>query len=210
MRSGEAGKAHPLRGWYASRMGRRVLIIDAHPADGTLVGALADAYAAGATAGGHETRRRALREMSFDPVLHEGYRERQELEPDLVAAQQDLAWCEHLVIAYPTWWGMPPALLKGFFDRALLPGFAFKYREGSRWWDRLLKGRSARLLVTMDAPALYDGLFYGGRRVVKRAVLRYCGFRPVRHKAFGPVRSSSPRKRERWLVEATALGRVAG
>lgn len=187
-------------------MSKRVLILDAHPATDTLVSALADAYASGAASAAHEVRRCALRDMAFDPILHEGYRVRQALEPDLLAAQQDLSWCEHLVIAYPTWWGMPPALLKGFFDRALLPGFAFRHREGSARWDRLLAGRSARLLVTMDAPPLYDRVFYGGRRVVARAVLRYCGFKPVRHKAFGSVRASSAQTRARWLEQSSALG----
>ena len=60
----------------------------------------------------------------------------------------------------------------------------------------------------MDAPALYDGLYYGGRRLVKRAVLGYCGFKPVRRAAFGPVRSSSDATRRAWLARAERLGRA--
>jgi putative NADPH-quinone reductase len=190
-------------------MGKRILILDAHPATGSLVGALAKSYLEGAQEAGHAVRARALRDMSFDPILHEGYRRVQELEPDLAGAQQDILWCEHLVIAYPTWWGQPPALLKGFLDRTFLPGFAFKYRENSSFWDRLLAGRSARVLVTMDAPPLYDGLFYGGRRLMKRAVLRFCGFRPVRSSAFGSVKGSSDGARARWVEKARTLGERA-
>ena len=76
-------------------MGKRVLVIDAHPASDTLVGALAEAYAFGASEAGAEVRRRALRAMSFDPVLHEGYRKRQDLGSTWSRAQEDLLWCEH-------------------------------------------------------------------------------------------------------------------
>jgi putative NADPH-quinone reductase len=190
-------------------MGKRILILDAHPATGSLVGALATSYREGAHGAGHAVCARALRDMAFDPILHEGYRRVQELEPDLADAQQDILWCEHLVIAYPTWWGQPPALLKGFLDRTFLPGFAFKYRENSSFWDRLLAGRSARLLVTMDAPPMYDRVFYGGRRLMKRAVLRFCGFRPVRSSAFGSVKGSSDAARARWVEKARTLGERA-
>jgi putative NADPH-quinone reductase len=73
----------------------------------------------------------------------------------LINAQNDITWAEHLTLVYPIWWGGIPALLKGFFDRVFLPGFAFKYRKGSPFPDKLLKGRTAHLLVTMDTPPWY-------------------------------------------------------
>ena len=75
---------------------------------------------------------------------------------DIEQAREDILWAEHLVVQYPTWWASTPALLKGFFDRTLVPGFAYRYRDTGRGWDKLLAGRSARLLVTMDAPAIGD------------------------------------------------------
>jgi len=63
--------------------------------------------------------------MHFDPNVHADSPEHQPLEPDLVAAQRDIHWAEHVVFVYPTWWGTYPALLKGFLDRVLTPGFAF-------------------------------------------------------------------------------------
>lgn len=54
-----------------------------------------------------------------------------------------------------------PALLKGFVDRVFLPGFAFRCREGLALRDRLIEGRSARRIVTMDAPGLHDRLVNG-------------------------------------------------
>jgi putative NADPH-quinone reductase len=142
-------------------------------------------------------------------VLHEGYARIQPLEPDLVAAQAAIIWAEHLVFVYPIWWGAMPALLKGFIDRVFLPGFAFKYREGSVFWDRLLVGRSAQLLVTMDSPPWYFRwvVRMPGHNQMKRAILGFSGIKPVRIMNFGPVKSASQQQREKWLAQASLLGK---
>ncbi|MEW6728499.1 MAG: NAD(P)H-dependent oxidoreductase [Pseudomonadota bacterium] len=186
----------------------RILIILGHPDSETYCGALEQAYARGADMSGAEVRRLNLGELDFDPLLHHGYKEIQTLEPDLVYAQEAIRWAEHLVIIYPTWWGDMPAVMKGFFDRILLPGFAFKMISAWRW-RKLLKGRSARLIVTMDTPPLLHGLLYGspGIRLVKDAILGFCGVSPVRVSTFGPVRHSTEERRARWLAEVEALGR---
>ena len=107
-----------------------MLVILGHPRRDSLCGALAGAYADGARAAGHEVRFLALGDLDFDPIRREGYGEAPPLEPDLVRAQHDISWCDHMAWAYPNWWGTMPALMKGFIDRVILPGFAFRYREG--------------------------------------------------------------------------------
>ncbi len=102
-----------------------------------------------------------------------------------------------------------PALLKGFVDRVFLPGFAFKYRKDSPWWDRLLTGRSARLLVTMDTPPWYYRWVYRmpGHNQMRRTILEYCGIRPVRISQFGRVKGSPATQRAMWLEAARRAGR---
>jgi putative NADPH-quinone reductase len=188
-------------------MGKRVAVIVGHPAADSWCGALADSYAAAARAGGHEVRMVHLAQLDFDPSLHEGYRQIQALEPDLLAAQATVAWAEHLVIAYPIWWGSVPALLKGFLDRILLPGFAFKYRPGKAFPEQLLRGRSAQLLVSMDTPPWYFRWVYRMPGIVqlKKTTLEFCGIAPVKVAAFGPLISSSSAQRASWLVKAARL-----
>ena len=149
-----------------------------------------------------------LGDLAFDPVLWHGYGQVQPLEADLITAQETIRWADALVFVYPTWWGSVPALMKGFVDRTFLPGFAFKYRDNSSLWDRLLTGRSARLLVTMDSPPWYYRWVVGqpGHRMMRRAILGFSGVKPVRTTVFGPVRSASDQARERWLDRARALG----
>ena len=188
-------------------MGKRVVVIVGHPAADSWCRALADSYAAAARAGGHEVRMLQLAQLNFDPSLHEGYRQIQALEPDLLAAQGTVAWAEHVVIAYPIWWGSVPALLKGFLDRILLPGFAFKYRPGKAFPEQLLRGRSAQLLVSMDTPPWYFRWVYRMPGIVqlKKTTLEFCGIAPVKVAAFGPLIASSSAQRASWLVKAARL-----
>ena len=189
-------------------MTKRILVILGHPANKSFCAALADSYVKGAEAAGNEVRLISLGNLSFDPVLHNGYATIQELEPDLVTAQAAITWAEHIVFVYPIWWGAMPALLKGFVDRVFLPGFAFKYREGSQFWDRLLSGRSAHLLVTMDTPPWYFRWVYRmpGHNQMKRTILEFSGIKPVAVSSFGPIKGSSQQKREKWLAQVSAYG----
>ena len=142
-------------------MNKRILVILGHPAQDSLCGALAQAYVKGAEAAGHEVRSLALGSLRFDPILREGYNCIQPLEPDLLAAQEAITWAQHLVFVYPIWWGSIPALLKGFFDRVLLPGFAFRFRKDSLMADGLLtpyldipfQHASPKVLKAMKRPA---------------------------------------------------------
>jgi len=189
-------------------MGKKILIIQGNPNPGSYCSALAKAYFNGAIQGGAEARFIQLHELTFNPNLAFGYAKRSELEKDLLEAQEAIKWAEHLVFVYPTWWGTLPALLKGFLDRVLLPGFAFKYREGSVLWDKLLKGKTARLIVTMDAPVWYNRFIIGqpGHRAMKIATLQFCGIKPVRITNIGPVKSSTDSRRSEWLNLVTKLG----
>lgn len=191
-------------------MSRKILIVLGHPRSDSLCGALTQRYADGAAAAGHTVRMMRLADLRFDPILHGGYQGSQPLEPDLQAAREAITWADHLVFAYPIWWGAMPALLKGFIDRVFLPGFAFKYREGSPFWDRLLSGRSAELLVTMDSPPWYYWLVnrMPGHHQMRRTILAFSGIKPVRIHSFGSVKTSTPARREAWLAQAEQRGRL--
>jgi len=188
---------------------KNVLVVCGHTDPNSLCTALAHAYVDGAKATGAEVRLLHLGELNFDPVLRLGYTQVQALEPDLQTAQEWLLWAEHTVWVYPNWWGSMPAILKGFFDRVFLPGFAFKYRKNSSLWDRLLAGRSAHLMVTMDTPSWYYRWFLGrpGHIQMKRTILEFCGIKVKKLSEFAPVRGSQEDQRHAWLERARSLGK---
>ena len=190
---------------------QNILVILGHPTAESLCAGMARAYAEGARRAGAQVRFLDVGQLVFNP-LFQGYGAAQPLEPDLRAAQADITWAHHLVWVYPIWWGAMPALLKGFIDRVLLPGYAFKYRKGSSLWDKLLAGRSAELLVTMDSPPWYFRWVtrMPGHHQMKKAILEFCGIRPVRVHSFGPVRTASAERLAQWVEKARHLGQRQG
>lgn len=182
-------------------MSKKIVVILGTSDPASFCAALTDEYVASAEKAGHSVRCFKLGEIDFDPVLRHGYREIQPLEPGLVSIQEAITWSEHLVFVYPIWWGGMPAVLKGLFDRVFLPGFAFKYREGSQFWDKLLAGRSAHVITTMDTPPWYFRLVYRNpaHNQIRRTILEFSGIKPVKITSFGPVRYASEAKRKGWL-----------
>lgn len=186
----------------------RIVVLNGHPDRASFCFALHDAYKRGALASGAAVEDLVIRDLTFTPNLEYGYRQRTELEPDLLRAQELIRWANHLVVIHPVWWGSVPALMKGFLDRVFLPGFFFKKRPGSAYRrDKLLAGRSARIIYTLDTPRLLWWL--SGRpswNALKWVTLYYCGVSPIRGTALGIMRLSRPEQRARWLAKVEALG----
>lgn len=188
-----------------------ILALDAHPAQNAFSSALLDRFCNGAESTGAKVSRHVLRDMQFDPILHEGYRKRQEWEPDLAAFADELLACDHLALSFPMWWGGQPALLKGFIERVFLPGVTFKYHKDDPFWDRLMTGKSADVIITADTPKPFLRFVYGSPilKQMRGQVLGYCGFKPLRQHYFAPVRGRTAEQRLKWLEKAERLGSKA-
>ena len=188
-------------------MKSNILVINGHPDPESYCAALSRAYTEGASSSA-QVRLLDLSRVGFDSNLRHGYRQRTPLEPELVEAQNMIRQADHIVLVYPLWWGSMPAILKGFFDRVLLPGFAFAYRKDSSLWDKLLKGKTAHLIVTSDTPSWYNWLVNrrAGQRIMKHNILGFCGIRTSRVTEIGPVKPSTAEQRADWLDKVKRLG----
>ncbi|HEY4528334.1 MAG TPA: NAD(P)H-dependent oxidoreductase [Candidatus Paceibacterota bacterium] len=189
-------------------MSKRIFILLGHPDEDSFNCTLADEYQRGAEESGHEVRRMNISDMHFDPILHHGYRSIQELEPDLFSFQENVKWCGHFVIFYPSWWSTMPAMLKGLFDRAWLPGFAYKF-TGEFTWQKLMKGKSARVFVTSDTIPFAQWLIFGDTtNELGKGILWFAGFSPIRFKKFGYLKHfGGTGRRERIKRKVHNLGR---
>lgn len=189
-------------------MSRRILVLSGHPNGQSFAAALANAYGDAAQQAGAEIRRHDLSAMAFDPDLPTGYKTTPPLEADLQAFWDDLVWSQHFVLVHPLWWGGMPARLKGVFDRVLLPGTAFRYRKGNPMPEKLLKGRSARLVLTSDTPDWFFRLAYGAAylRQARGQVLGMVGFAPLRFSHIAPLHGSTPEFRQKALADLARLG----
>lgn len=193
-------------------MGQRTLIILGHPSSASFCAACARTWDEFGRSVGLETRLLDLGNLSFSPHLLHGYRNQQPLEPDLRTAQDLIHWAEHLVWVYPVWWGSIPALLKGFLDRVLLPGFAFAYDPGKLRPRQLLQGKTAELLVTLDTPAWYFKWVQRAPAVhqMRTATLEFCGIKTVHVELIGPIHGSTESRRKAWLDQVqTRIRRFA-
>lgn len=187
---------------------KKIAIINGHPNKESFNFGVAEAYKNGAIEAGAEIKEIIIADLNFNSNLQFGYQKRMELEPDLLNAWEIIQWADHLVWIHPVWWGGLPALMKGFIDRLFLPGFAYKYRENSLWWDKLLKGKTAHIITTIDQPGWYYRLMYGRPSVnqLKKSTLEFCGIKPVRVTYLGIIRTSNEEQRRKWLDKVKSLG----
>ncbi|HCM34418.1 MULTISPECIES: NAD(P)H-dependent oxidoreductase [Chryseobacterium] len=188
---------------------KKIAIINGHPNKESFNFGVASAYKEGAVKSGAEIKEIIIADLNFNPNLQFGYQKRMELEPDLIKAWEIIKWADHLVWVHPVWWGGLPALMKGFIDRLFLPGFAYKYRENSVWWDKLLKGKTAHIITTLDQPGWYYWLMYGKPSVnqLKKSTLEFCGVKPVKVTYLGIIRDSKEEQRAKWLERVKGLGK---
>lgn len=188
---------------------KKIAIINGHPNKDSFNFGVTEAYRLGASEAGAEVREIVIRDLNFNPNLQFGYQKRMELEPDLLKAWEIIQWADHLVWVHPVWWGGFPALMKGFIDRLFLPGMAYKYRENSVWWDKLLKGKTAHIITTLDQPGWYYRLFFGRPSVnqLRKSILEYCGVKPVKVTYVGIIRNSKDEQRTQWLRKVKELGK---
>jgi putative NADPH-quinone reductase len=194
-------------------MGKRVLLIQGHPDTGAghLCGALEEAYAAGAREGGHELRRTAIGALEFPLLRSEQEWEHGNLPAGLRQAQEDILWAEHIVFFFPLWLGDMPALVKGFLEQVARPGFAFARDGKNPFAKKGLKGRSARLVVTMGMPAVVYRVYFRahGIKLLRRNILGFVGIAPVGDTLIGMAGALKPRQAARWLDRMRAFGRGA-
>ncbi|WP_333828844.1 NAD(P)H-dependent oxidoreductase [Pararhodobacter sp.] len=184
----------------------RLLVILGHPRPGSLCSALAGAYVEGAREAGCVVEVVDLATMTFDADVTASSPAHQPLEPDLERARDLVDWAQHLVFVFPNWWGTMPARLKGFLDRVLYPGFAFR-EEGGHYYG-MLAPRTAELLITMDVPPAVYRWIQGapGAKSLSRATLGLCGITTVAVNTFAAPSHSDQPTREGWIREAHALG----
>lgn len=190
-----------------------VLIIQGHPdpAGGHFGHALAERYAEAARAAEHEVSQIDVAQLDFPWLKNSADFESGEPPPAIREAQQAIEAADHLVFFYPLWLGDMPAVLKAFLEQVFRPGFVTEGEQGmGGFGQRRLKGRSARIVVTMGMPVFFYRLFYRAHSVksFRRNILRFCGFGPVRSTLVS-VSIGGDKARAKWLGRMRGLGRAA-
>jgi len=189
---------------------RKITILQGHPDNdpARLCRALAAAYAEGARAGGHSVKEVDIARLDVPFLRTQNDFELGLMPEGLAEAGEALAWADHVVLVFPLWLGTLPALAKAFLEQVLRPGTAFRYNDGGVP-EKLLTGRSVRIVVTMGMPAFVYRWWYGahGLRGLERNILSFVGLGPIRRSLFGGVGTANEEKRRLWLARMASLGR---
>ena len=192
---------------------KRIFVLNGHPAETSLSRTLAETYADAARQAGHEVRLTHLHELRFDADYeYAGYARSKPLEPALENVFADIEWSDQLVLTTPMWWGGLPARLKGLIDRTFLPGRAFDTRETRGGLPRpMLRGRSARIILTSDTPGFFFRLVYRNALLwqLRRQILGFVGFKPVRITHFSGASHPKPGAVDHWIRRVAELGQSA-
>ena len=191
-----------------------ILLIQGHP-DGSarhLCHALANAYASGAEAAGHEVRHVDVGSIEFSLLRSQAQWEHSAVTPGIKSAQLAISRAHHIVLFFPLWLGDMPALLKGFLEQVMRPGFAFQKEGGIPFANKALTGRSARVVVTMGMPAMMYRWYFRAHSVksLERNILGFTGISPVHETLIGQVGQLTDAAAKKWLVKLQEMGREAG
>jgi len=189
-------------------MSKNILVLLGNPDKETFSGGVATAYENAARVAGHTVERVNIGDLSFDPILHKGYKEIQLLEPDLIALQEKFRSADHIVIVYPNWWCTMPALLKGLFDRFWLPGFAFNFNKESKKLEKHLTGKTARVIILSGTHTPFQTWWKFGdyTNEIQYGILQFAGIK-TKISSYGPCEKVDATCHQKWISEIESLGK---
>ena len=183
----------------------RVLTILAHPHPGSFNHAIAEAAVAALEASGHEIVFHDLYAEGFDPLLSsEEIPKGAQIDEALARHCRDLSEAEGIIVVHPNWWGMPPAILKGWVDRVVRPGVAYEFLEGDSGEGvprGLLRARKALVFNTTNTGAKREQKAFGDplQTLWKNCIFGLCGVEDFSRKSYGVVVTSTEAERRAWL-----------
>lgn len=187
---------------------KNILIINGHPRKKSFTESLAKAYQKGAKEAGAKITFINLYDLKFELTFKNP---KQKDEKDILKMRKLISAADHIVLAYPTWWGGMPALCHSFIERVFTRGYAYTFNEKSELPHPLLHGKTVRVITTMSMPHFmyeFSLLGRGWHRIIKHGIFHFVGIKPVRFSVFGRVHHVSDKKRKKWLAHTQKQGRL--
>jgi len=187
---------------------RKIVLLHGHPDPdrGRFGYALADAYEHGARAAGHEVHRVDVADLDLGFLRTKHAWDTEMPAPEILSLRERVAESDHLAIVFPLWLGTMPAYFKAFWEQLLRTGAP---QNGKATAPSILRGKSARIVVTMGMPAPFFRWYFGGYGVksFERGILKIMGAAPIRTTLLGSVEGRSEAGYQRWMQEMSELGR---
>ncbi len=191
---------------------KKILLIYGHPSKESFNSALLKSYKRGLEGKDVDVAELFLTDLNLEKVLFNAHNQKNDQSTEIKFVQQKINEADLLVIAYPIWWGTPPAILKLFIENVFVSGFAYKYTKPKfkllPTWEKRLRGKKARLIVTFDSPKWYYLFWIGdpNYKMMKKSILNFSGIKIIGKHYFGSIVFSNEKKRKKMLQKMYNLG----
>ena len=182
----------------------KVMVIYAHPWDGSFNHQILEATLSSLKKNGHEADLLDLYKDKFDPILDEKalslYQEGGYVDPKVEDYQKRIKDADYLIFIFPIWWVSMPAILKGFFDKVFLKKFAFD-TPGKMPVGLIKHIKGAGVFTTMSSPNIYYNLMYkrGIMQNLIKGTLKFSGIKNVKWISCGTIDSLDSKRADKWL-----------
>ncbi len=186
----------------------KISVILGHPDTNSFNDAIADMIVKVLRDSGHTVVFHDLYRENFPPVLPAEEIPKDVPIPDVIAEHcHEITEADGIIIVHPNWWGQPPAILKGWIDRVLRPGIAYRFAEGDSGEGvpiGLLKAWSALVFTTSNTYPEREQSVFGDplETIWKNCIFDLCGVKTFHHRNFEVIVTSTPEQRQEWLREA--------
>ena len=184
-----------------------ISIILAHPNPESFNHAIANTAAETLRQNGHQVILHDLCQEQFPPLLPAAeLQTKAKLDPVIAGHCREITRADGIIIVHPNWWGMPPAILKGWIDRVLRMEIAYRFvanDKGEGVPVGLLKAGTAVVFNTANTPDDREKECFGNplETLWKKCVFDLCGVKNVQRRTFTVVITSTPEQRAGWLEE---------
>jgi NAD(P)H dehydrogenase (quinone) len=180
----------------------RILIVLAHPNEGSFNHAIAHTTEQQLKTNGHVPILHDLYQEKFDPILSGEEIPADVLLPDIIANHcQEITEAEGIIIIHPNWWGQPPAILKGWVDRVLRPGIAYEFLEGDSGEGipkGLIKAHAVMIFNTSNTEIEREKNVFGDplETIWRNCIFGLCSAAKVYRRTFSVVITSTMNQRK--------------
>ena len=186
----------------------RTLIVYNHPYDGSFCHAILETVKESVVKAGNEIDVIELDSENFNPVMTaedlRGFLAHKIVDDKALEYANRLKDADHLVMIFPIWWELMPALTKGFVDKVIFPGAVYEYGEnGISMNSTLIKLKSTTVITTMNTPGILYKVKFGNaiQKSLINGTFKKLGFKNIKWINFDMVKFSKPEKRKKWLAD---------
>lgn len=184
----------------------KTIIVYNHPYKGSFCNAILESVKKGALKAGHEVDIIDLDSDRFNPIMKEedllAFRNHQATDEQAIGYINRIKQADHLVLIFPIWWELMPAMTKGFIDKVIFPGSTYSYTKSGYGMQTMLnKLKSTTVITTMNTPKVMYKFIYGNaiKKALIKGTFKKSGCKNVEWISFNMVKASSEKTRKRWL-----------